>query len=294
MAKHVKPKIRSIIKSFGGKSYLARRFIKVFPACRTYIEPFLGGGSILLNREPGYHEIANDIDPGIMAAWFALQQEPQALIASLANTPYEQESFENAAKHLFDTNIISRGWAYIVRNRMSRGGMMKDFAWSNRLRGKKSESGPIPGELNSWHTFLNNDLIACANRVSCVELQCKNAMDIIYEHRTDTRALCYLDPPYTAATRVSKLVYGFETTEAWHQELLDLIKRCSCMVALSGYHSPLYDEELRDFYCIEFNMPNHSGQNKLKQRRIECLWFNAPAAPAIQQKFAFLHGNQDG
>ena len=59
-----------------------------------------------------------------------------------------------------------------------------------------------------------------------------------------------------------------------HDTLLDALKKCRGMVMLSGYRNALYDAALSDWTRYDFDMPNHSGQGKAKQRRVECLWVN--------------------
>jgi DNA adenine methylase len=52
------------------------------------------------------------------------------------------------------------------------------------------------------------------------------------------------------------------------------ITRCRGRVAVSGYAHPLYDRALEAWERIEFDMPNHAGQGRSKQRRVEILWLN--------------------
>jgi DNA adenine methylase len=59
-----------------------------------------------------------------------------------------------------------------------------------------------------------------------------------------------------------------------HSRLLETITRCRGMVVVSGYPHPLYDKALAGWDRIEFDMPNHAGQGRSKQRRTEVLWLN--------------------
>jgi DNA adenine methylase len=86
--------------------------------------------------------------------------------------------------------------------------------------------------------------------------------------------LFYLDPPYLHETRTVTKAYAFEMGRAEHVALLETLLACKGRVFLSGYRSSLYDEMLAGWKRHEFDMPNHSGQGKEKQRRIECVWEN--------------------
>jgi DNA adenine methylase len=59
---------------------------------------------------------------------------------------------------------------------------------------------------------------------------------------------------------------------AEHAALLDVVPRCRGTVVLSGYPSPLYDARLVGWRRVSFDMANHAGQGRCKQRRTEVLW----------------------
>ena len=82
------------------------------------------------------------------------------------------------------------------------------------------------------------------------------------------RELVYSDPPYLLHTRTSSRRYRFDYDEQDHIELLEILKRLSCSVMLSGYPSSLYDELLTDWGTLELQVMNQSGV------RTEKIWFN--------------------
>jgi DNA adenine methylase len=61
-------------------------------------------------------------------------------------------------------------------------------------------------------------------------------------------------------------------TEKDHEALLKVIVRLQGKVFISGYFSDMYDQALLGWERHEWKMPNHSGQGKSKQPRVECLW----------------------
>lgn len=272
-------KLRSPLKMHGGKSYLARRINALMPYRPTYIEPFAGGLSILLNRPRAEREIANDLNPWLARFWEVMVDEDRfgRMWNTLSQIPYDSTSFALAKVHLrdqegpepdipwdkLDRTLFAR--QFLVRNRMSRGGLGKDFAWSDRLRGGQ------PGDVNAWKTFVGGEILRVHERIRGVEIRNDRAATIIKAFDSPD-ALIYLDPPYLHETRTAKKAYAFEMTRDDHEKLLVLLQGLKGKVFLSGYRSTLYDEALVGWKRHEFEIANHSGQGKAKQRRIECVW----------------------
>ncbi len=275
-------KLRSPLKWHGGKSYLARRFNALMPYRPLYIEPFAGGLSVLLNRTRATREVVNDLNPWVARFWEVMTDETRfnRMWNRVSRTEYRAESFALAKGWLRETTGPDSEipWAdlsrcefasfFLIQNRMSRGGLGKDFAWSDRLRGGQ------PGDVNAWKTFVGGEILRIHSRFSGVEVHNDNATTVIKAFDAPD-ALIYCDPPYLHETRTHRKAYGpFEMTTEQHQELLEMLLACKGKVFLSGYRSVLYDGvlELAGWTRHEFDMPNHSGQGKSKQRRIECLW----------------------
>jgi DNA adenine methylase len=205
---------------------------------------------------------------GLIRMYRALQECPFAVCGALSQTPYNAEIFGTAchriANHL-NTTDLNHAVSFIVKNRFSRGGLGKDFAWSDRLRGGQ------PGDVNAWQTIVN-ELPAIAARLDRVTMLVQPAREVI-EH-ADDETLIYADPPYLHETRTTKKAYDHEMTRADHEALLAALVKSPAMVFLSGYKNDLYDSALAGWTRHEFEIANHSGQGKSKQRRVECLWTN--------------------
>jgi DNA adenine methylase len=266
-------KMRSPLKWHGGKSYLARLIVGLFPEHRTYVEPFLGGGSILLNKPRSEREFVGDLNAGLIEFWTLLRSS-RLLATRIEATPYDEAFFAKAKEHGRAPCEVVRAWCFLVRNRFSRGGLGKDFAWSDRLRGGQ------PGDVNAWET-IKAELPAIAERIKGVRFYHTSAIDMILD-RDAPDTLHYCDPPYLHETRTAKKAYAFEMDRDDHAYLLNILLGIKGTFVLSGYPSDLYDATARvgGWHRIEIDIANHSGQGKAKQRRTECLWSNRPFAEA--------------
>jgi DNA adenine methylase len=262
-------KLRSPLKWHGGKSYLARRIIALVPPARAFAEHYAGGMSVGLNLGPVPWHLANDLDPELMGFWRSLQNRNRCeFLEAIRDQPYSEAAFRRAVDHC---RRPGDALAFLVRNRMSRGGLGRSFAWSERTRGGR------PGDLNAWETF-KAELPAIVARLAPIRLTCRDALESIRAvddaHGPDV--VHYCDPPYLPSTRSRPRAYSREMTVEQHQAMLATLRGVRGAVLLSGYRSELYDRELAGWHRAEFDMPNHSGQGRAKQRRVECVWSNRP------------------
>lgn len=109
----------------GGKSLLAKTIISLFPDVEdydTYVEPFVGAGSIFfkLEREEGIQEILNDKDKRVMIILKELQTNSKGLNNAIKRSPISREYFNhikgsNTPVHLverFKTSFLADGDHY--------------------------------------------------------------------------------------------------------------------------------------------------------------------------------------
>lgn len=88
------------LKWHGGKHYLAPKIVELFPPdCLHYVEPYFGGGAVLLAKlYVGWSEVVNDIDGNLMNFWRVLQDETMfaALKRRLEATPFSEKEWNDA------------------------------------------------------------------------------------------------------------------------------------------------------------------------------------------------------
>lgn len=264
-------KLRPPVKTHGGKFFLCNWVIEHFPTNYqelTYCELCCGGASVMLNKATSVEEIINDRDRGVVSIFKALRDEPKELIDRLKKIPYTESSFRSALDDSRTSmeDYLDRAVNEYVLRRMSRGGMKKAFAWSDRKRGGK------PGDVNAWDTMLRQ-LPYIADRVRNVIILNREFREVakIWD---DDNVLVYLDPPYLPETRTAAEIYDNEMSVEDHIELLNYVKNGRSKIIISGYSSSLYNKHLNGWRTAYKEVANHSGQNASKERRMEMLWMN--------------------
>lgn len=94
--------------------------------------------------------------------------------------------------------------------------------------------------------------------------------------------LVYCDPPYILSTRKNRRYYEHEMTLQEHERLVKILIALDCMVMISGYPHPLYDEAFyaHGWRCISY-------RTRTRGRTLtECLWCNFPE-PTVLHDWRF-------
>ncbi len=289
MAKKKKSKKLTLpLKWHGGKNYLASGIIELMPPHLHYVEPYFGGGAVLLARDlsrnwyegakdwsdtaaqRGSSEVANDVNGELINFWHVLRYERkfEKFVRSVQAIPFSEKDWQDACECQDGKNSVTRAVRFFVRCRQSLAGRMNSFAPLSRSRTR----GNINEQANAWLGAVEG-LPAVHERLKSVVILNDDALSVIRK-QDSPKTLHYLDPPYLHETRSSKDVYECEMTDEDHRQMLETIQNVEGSVVLSGYHSALYDKMLRNWNLKEFVKPNNSAGGKEKRKMVECLWMN--------------------
>lgn len=261
--------LRPPVKWHGGKHYLAKRIVAGFPRHRVYLEPFGGGASVLLNKDPAEVEVYNDTDRRVTRLFRVLRDRGEEFVRRARLTPYSEAEFADAAEYPADASDVDMALCDFVRWRQSFGGRGESFSYTTgRSR------GGMAGDVNAWLTAVEA-LPQIIDRLRRVQILCRSAFEAIPRFDCPD-GLIYCDPPYVHATRSpgSRDVYAAELSDDDHLKLAALLSRCEARVVVSGYPSGLYDEAYRGWRVVTFDVPSHAAGGRAKGRRTECLWLN--------------------
>lgn len=270
---------RPVVRYHGGKWLLAPWIIEHFPEHRTYIEPFGGGGSVLLRKPRSYAEIYNDRWGDIVNV-FRVLRDPETsaqLEKQLRLTPFARDEFELSREP--SSNPVEQARRMIFRSMAGFGSDAVRAAASTGFRANSQRSGTTAAQ--DWMNYPDQ-LQAFTSRLQGVVIENRDALDVIAQHDRDD-ALIYVDPPYVHETRVrvgKTRGYAYELTNQDHEALAEVLHRARGAVVLSGYASPLYDRLYVGWRRLDRATHADGGKD-----RVECLWLS-PRCRARQMTLA--------
>lgn len=267
-----KPELPKPIKWHGGKDFLAARIVELMPPHTHYVEPFAGGLSVLLRKNPeGVSEVVNDTNGRLTNFWRVLQSPNLfgEFVRILQAMPFSQAEWEDAGEPVTDGSDVDRAIAFFVRCRQSMSGRLASFAPLSRTRTRRG----MNEQASAWLGSVEG-LPVVHPRLMRVAILNDRAERVIRQ-QDGKKTLFYLDPPYMHEARKSKKTYGDdEMTPEQHAELLGVCCQCKGMVMISGYDTPLYREHLGDWQRHEWELPNHAASGATKRKMTEVLWTN--------------------
>ena len=268
-----------MLRYHGGKWVLAPWILEHLPAHRIYVEPFGGGGSVLLRKERSYAEVYNDLDAEVVNVFRVLRDPVLSglLREAVRLTPFARDEF--AASYEPADDPVERARRTVVRSFMGFSSASVHRGHRTGFRAHSHRAGTTPArDWVNWPEAIP----AFTERLRGVTIESKDALAVIKQHDTFATAF-YVDPPYVFSTRRFKrerpVCYEYEMTDEQHRTLAETLRRVDGMVVLSGYACELYDRELYpDWHRVE--RPVKSGRSK----RTEVIWVNDACWAALEAR----------
>jgi DNA adenine methylase len=277
-----------LMRYHGGKFRLAPWVMGFFPPHDTYVEPFGGAASVLLQKPRSTSEVYNDLDGDVVNVFRVLQRPHQSadLKRLLAVTPYARDEFNLAYEPADDP--VERARRTLIRAQMG-------FGSAGATKGKtgfRVDSAPQPTpSMKQWGVY-HRQLSLFVDRLAGVLIENKPAVEVIANHdRRDT--LFYVDPPYVHSTRCnlgSNRYYQHEMTDDDHAALIDSLLAVKGLVVLSGYDNPIYSDRLGDW--ARHQTEARIGANRGAGMRTEAVWLNPACAERQRQQGFNFEGDQ--
>lgn len=268
--------LRPPMPYYGAKQTIAEQIVSFFPDHVHYVEPFAGSLAVLLAKQPARMETVNDLDGDLVTFWRVLRDRTAELERACALTPHSRDEYmacRDAEPVGDELETARRVWLLLTQGR---GGTLRGSrtGWRHFVTPRGSSIG-MPGYLDGYLARI----APAACRLRQASLESMPAIDLIEKYGNDTEVLLYVDPPYLGSTRGWGDNYKHELkTDGEHRDLARALHACTASVVLSGYPSPLYDDELYPTWSrVEIASMTGNGVDKA---RTEVLWSNRPIGHA--------------
>jgi len=223
------------------------------PNRERYVEPFFGMGAVLLGRTRSRVELVSDVNERVVNWWRVLQTDVERLAERVKGTPYARSVFLDAIARLDAGDALDRAWAFtmvIYQGRMNGDGGGLASSWN------VAYSRP-------WLDLGYSDrLRMLAHRVRFLQVDNRDARDVLQRVARKPDTLVYVDPPYWETADVSPYARNA------YVDLTDALKAVEGRCVVSGY-GHTYDHLGWNRYEREFRS-TVAGE----QKRTEVAWCN--------------------
>ena len=256
---------------YGGKAHLAPKIAALLPPHDHYVEPFAGGLSVLLAKEPSRAETVNDLDGDLVTFWRVLRDQPEELERVCALTPHSVDEMVCAMDRdgISDLEVARRVFVVLTQSREHSLKPRGAGGWRRSV--KSSGHVNMPRTLDAQAARIS----AVAERMIGVSLENDDAINIIRRYGREPSVCIYADPPYLGETRGAGGGYGIDQREEeFHREFAAACKEAKSPVVISGYDSTLYAELFADWERMDMS----TRPTQSYDRKMEVLWSNHPFA----------------
>jgi DNA adenine methylase len=240
----------------------------LFPEHRSYVEPFGGGGAVLLYKERSHTEVYNDIDDDIVNLFYVVRDKGTELSEKLRYTPYARKELELAFQKTNDP--LEKARRLLIRSMLGRHPAAINIETRHSsFRTRQPEARKITA--NVWADFPERIRDVC-ERLRGVIIENKDALSLIKQFDADD-TLFYVDLPYMFKTRDKGTDYKYEMTDTDHENLAELLVSVKGKVVLSGYGSEEYEKWYAGWRRKEYE--SYADANgSFGRNRTEVLWMN--------------------
>lgn len=180
--------IKGAFGSPGGKFFVAGKLISYFPEHKRYVEPFIGGGSVLFRKQKESEEFINDKDGDIFFAYKFMQDLSDQQLESL---------------NKFDWKTSKDTFGKLL-NSVKEGGEIKDPCERfYRLCYLKAASDA--GCMESYDDRAEGEVMKVTSRLGKIKerlagvtIENMDYKDFVNKY-SDKESFTFLDPPYPSA-----------------------------------------------------------------------------------------------
>lgn len=240
---------------------------------RLYVEPFAGMLGVLLRRRPSALEVVNDLDLNVTTFWRVVREQPQALVDYVGALPQGREDAERMLDVWRDPgghSDIERAAALLYLGCTTAGATRTSYRTRYRV------ASPL---------WTHIDAIApLADRLVNVQIENRDALEVLDRARIEPAAMIYCDPPYEGAADTRAYAASVDIAA-----LVEMVTApdTTAKIAVSGYEGSLVGLIDRPGWVIHRRTQamtagiTQLGSDQKRPMRVECLAVNYERQPTL-------------
>lgn len=226
---------KPIIGRAGGKSRILKPILARIPPHTTYVEPFVGGGSVFFAKSPTPKEVINDKDAALYTIYKGVQDTPLCC------------HFTPSREHWISLKERSnRGEALAPCEEMEL------IRYSFSLKGKPA--GYAPKSSNTQRGAMTKCYDAQHQRLQQTTVLNQDALDVIkaYDGK-DT--FMYIDPPYAGMCYYGNMRLGNPLCAITPDQLANVLRTVQGKFLLSYNDHPTVRDAFKGFKMEPITLP---------------------------------------
>jgi DNA adenine methylase len=122
----LKPIVKTSDRRWKFTSWIVERFPENYREM-TYLEPFLGDGSVFVHKDPSVEEVLNNPDRELMSVWRAVRDELPLFLSKIKRVKHNESTFKRHATSVPEGDYLGIAVREFVLRHMSKSGMKQSF-----------------------------------------------------------------------------------------------------------------------------------------------------------------------
>jgi len=253
--------LHPILRYPGGKTRLRKELLQHVPEHKTYVEPFVGGGSLFFGKKPADKAVISDINEPLVKFYKTVPKLENGISCNFKDKQ-SKEAFEKE-KEREPEGPLDRVCNFLYLNKCSYGGKQDNFAKNTCVRnGKQVGIKRFGKNIDKYKERLGSDNVEILN---------KDYKTVIEEYDSPN-TFFYLDPPYLGP----KDVYDYDEID--HEELKEILENVKGKWLLSIDNHPKIKELYKDFdqKVVSFRYTLGDNRDEKKELLIANYDLNSP------------------
>lgn len=272
MTKTQQQTLKPFLKWVGGKRQLLPTLRKYTPRhIRTYYEPFVGAGAMLLELRP-QHAVVNDLNSELINCYQVIQHQCTALIELL-------KTYENTKENFYDIRALDRQDTYHQLSPLEKAARtiyLNKTCFNGLYRVNRKGQFNAPYGYYKNPNIINEDgLKTMSQFLKSRQIQFLNTDFENCVKQARWGDFVYFDPPYDPLSETSSFTaYQNDGFGRGDQErlkmLVDELTRRGCKVMLSNSYTNFIRSLYKNYYLLQVSATRRinsvaSGRGKISE-----------------------------